>query len=191
MNDPIASTGSILRRDAATALAVLLACTALILSSLNAQETPSQEVSTRSVEPTFKVQAERNLVMVRVVVRNKKGETVDNLRQEDFQVFDRGKKQTIVQFSIEKPAPNAVEQTAEKPATKPPPPGTGAAEKLPPPTIPARRFVALYFDDVSTGFSGLVRTRDAAYHFLQDSLHPGDRVGSVYRIGSGTAGFYR
>ena len=47
----------------------------------------SQETTTRTVEPTFTVQAERNLLTVRVVVRNKKGETVDNLRQEDFQVF--------------------------------------------------------------------------------------------------------
>jgi hypothetical protein len=37
--------------------------------------------------------------------------------------------------------------------------------------------VALYFDDVNTGMSGLARTRDAADRFLKTSFHPGERVG--------------
>jgi VWFA-related protein len=106
------------------------------------------------------------MVTVRVVVRNKQGEAVDNLRREDFQIFDRGKKQAIVQFSVEK--------QPSLPATQPIP---GVITNTPPSFIPPRRFVALYFDDVSTGFSGLARTRDAATRFLHDSLHPGDRVG--------------
>ena len=39
------------------------------------QDTDSnpQEISSRDVEPTFKLQSERNLVMVRVVVRDAQG----------------------------------------------------------------------------------------------------------------------
>jgi VWFA-related protein len=175
-----------LRRYVETALTVLLACTTLIPSTIKAQQSPAQEVSTRDVEPTFKLQSERNLVLVRVVVRNGKGETVDNLHQEDFQLFDHGKKQTILQFSVEKSAltaaeksgPKATEPPAQKSAGKSSPTETRASEVPPPSSLSTpRRFVALYFDDVNTGFQGLARTREALDHFLQTPLHPGDRMG--------------
>ena len=44
------------------------------------------------------------------------------------------------------------------------------------PASTARRFVALYFDDVNTTFENLTRARDAADHFLTSSVQPGDRV---------------
>ena len=173
MNDPIASVFWKSGRSPGMTLAILLAFTILNPFPLISQQTAPPEISTRNVEPTFKLQAQRNMVTVRVVVRNKEGETVGNLRQEDFQVFDRGKKQSILQFSVDRPAPNAPQKSAGK--TLPAEPG--AAEKTPPVVILPRRYVALYFDDVNTGFSGLVRSRDASYRFLQTSLHPGDRVG--------------
>src|SRR5208283_2309555 len=40
----------------------------------------------------------------------------------------------------------------------------------------ARRFMAMYFDDVNTPFENLARTRDAADHFLTHSMQSGDRV---------------
>jgi VWFA-related protein len=156
---------------------VLLGLAILSAFPIKGQENPSQEVSTRDVQPTFTLQSERNMVLVRVVVRNKKGEAVDNLHQGDFQVFDNGKKQTIVQFSVEKPIPSAQEPSAPESAEKTAPAVTGAAGGQPPPFIAPLRFVALYFDDVNTGFSGLARARDAADRFLNASLHPGDRVG--------------
>ena len=157
--------------------AVLLGCAILLAFPISAQDNAPQEVSTRDVEPTFTLQSERNLVTVRVVVRNGKGEAIDNLRQEDFQVFDRDKKQTIVQFSAEKPIPSASEPSARESAERTMPTETGVAGAQQPPITLSRRFVALYFDDVNTGMSGLARTRDAADRFLQASLHPGDRVG--------------
>jgi VWFA-related protein len=153
-------------------LAVLLASAIFSPFLLKAQE---NEVSTRDVQPTFTLQSERNMVTVRVVVRNGKGEVVDNLRREDFQVFDRGKKQTILQFSMEKPIPSAPE--ARESPSKTAPAETGVAGGQPPAFIAPLRFVALYFDDVNTGMSGLARSRDAADRFLNGSLHPGNRVG--------------
>jgi len=86
-----------------------------------AQTANPQEISTRDVEPTFKLQAERNLVMVRVVVRDAKGATVDNLRQEDFQLFDHGKLQTILHFSLEKPTLKALKPRRQNPRKNLPP----------------------------------------------------------------------
>ena len=153
-------------------LAVLLGGAIFFAFPICAQDSP--EVSAREVQPTFTLQSERNMVLVRVVVRNGKGEAINNLHQEDFQVFDNSKKQTIVQFSVEEPIPNAAEGATPQSAGK-----AASTETAGPPaavTLP-RRFVALYFDDVNTSMSGLARTRDAADHFLQSSRHPGDRVG--------------
>ncbi len=152
---------------------LLAACTALVPCILRAQKESVEEISTRDVEPTFKLQVERNLVVVRVVVRDAKGAAVDNLRKEDFELFDRGKPQTILHFSVEKPAP----KPAEKPAEKKPPAELEATEETEISPSAARRFVALYVDDVHTSFETLVRSRDAADHYLAASLQPGDRVG--------------
>ena len=163
MNHPFAPNCWKSARAAVMALSILLAFITLIPFPLKSQQSPPQEVSTRSVEPTFKLQAERNMVTVRVVVRNKQGEVIDTLRREDFQVFDRGKKQTILQFSVEKPVPNAPGESAEKPSL---PNRAPQGRRRQPITLP-RRFVGFYFDDVSTGFSGLARSRDAADHFFK------------------------
>jgi VWFA-related protein len=157
-------------------LAVILSLIpAFLLCTLKAQTANPQEISSRDVEPTFKLQSERNLVMVRVVVRNSKGAVVENLRKEDFQLFDHGKAQTLVSFSLEKPALKASAPPVAKPAEVTPP----APEDEDESTVPAstaRRFVALYFDDVNTPFENLARTRNAADHFLTSSVQPGDRV---------------
>src|ERR1700685_1383034 len=43
-----------------------------------------------------------NLVSVPVIVRDREGHAVGNLRKEDFQLFDKGKPQIISKFAIEK-----------------------------------------------------------------------------------------
>src|SRR5882724_3918839 len=61
----------------------------------------SAEVVTRDSEATFKVRV--NLVLLRVVVRDQNGKVVDNLKKEDFLLFDNRKSQTISTFSLETP----------------------------------------------------------------------------------------
>src|SRR4051795_440876 len=58
------------------------------------------EMATREEPAMFKARV--NLVVVPVVVRDKKGVAVGNLKQEDFQLFDRGKPQYIARFSMER-----------------------------------------------------------------------------------------
>jgi len=144
-------------------------------NSSKAQTSNAQEISSRDVEPTFKLQSERNLVMVRVVVRDTKGATVDNLRKEDFQLFDHGKLQTISHFSWEKPALKATAPTPQKSAERTAATEPEDADETAMPTTAARRFVALYYDDVNSPFENLAQSRDAADRFLTRHAQPGDR----------------
>lgn len=156
------------------AVMLLALATAFLPCSLQGQANP-QEITSHDVEPTFKLQSERNLVMVRVVVRDAKGAAVGNLRKDDFQIFDHGKLQTIVSFSLEKPATKTAAAPAPANAEKP----SSEAEledETAPDNAMARRFTALFFDDVNTPFDSLARTRDAADHFVSTSVQPGDRV---------------
>ena len=157
-------------------LAVILSLTPLFAHrALKAQTTNPEEISSREVQPTFKLQVERNMVPVRVVVRNAKGETVDSLRKEDFQIFDRGKSQAILNFSLEKPALEATGPLPGKPTEKTTTAPEDADETVSPASA-ARRFLALYFDDVNTPFVDMARARDAADHFLPGAVQPEDRV---------------
>jgi VWFA-related protein len=145
--------------------------------TLTAQTINSPEISSSEVPPSFKLQSQRNLVLVRVVVRDGKGATVSDLQQADFQLSDRGKKQSILNFSVEKPALSAPEKPPAKSTARtgaiPPPAGEESTASFDTP----RRFVGLYFDDINTKFEDLARARQAAQHYLQSSLQPGDRIG--------------
>jgi hypothetical protein len=63
---------------------------------------PAPEVSSRETPITFSSRV--NLVLVPVVVRDNRGHAIGTLKQDDFQLFDKGKPQVITRFSVEKPA---------------------------------------------------------------------------------------
>lgn len=70
--------------------------------------------STENQAP-FQLKITSNLVVVRVVVRDAQNKPVENLKKEDFKLFDRGKKQSIAQFAVDVP----VSQRAASPAAVP------------------------------------------------------------------------
>ena len=150
---------------------VLGVCGSLSISP--GQSADPAELVTRETQPTFKLQVQRNLVVVRAVVRDARGRAVPNLRKENFRVFDNGKPQSITQFATET-APSQP-ATGEGPASRP-----VDAEALPETaSVPSKpqRYLGLYFDDVHMAFEEIVRTRDAADHYLAAALQASDRVG--------------
>jgi VWFA-related protein len=134
------------------------------------QSSPTAEVVTRDSAATFKVRV--NLVLVRVVVRDQNGKVVDNLKKEDFQLFDNRKPQTISTFSLESPASHIVPVVTVSDH-----PEADAVEKAQPAavTLP-QRFVSLLFDDLHLSTEDAVYDRAAATKIF-DSIAPSDRVG--------------
>ena len=134
------------------------------------QSSSTAEVVTRDSAATFRVRV--NLVLVRVVVRDQNGKVVDNLKKEDFQLFDNRKPQTISTFSLETPASHIVPVVTISDH-----PETDAVEKAQPAaaTLP-QRFVSLLFDDLHLSTEDAVNDRAAASKIF-DSMAPSDRVG--------------
>jgi VWFA-related protein len=138
---------------------------------LAAQAPPQNpaEMATREEPATFKARV--NLVLVPVVVRDRQGRALGNLKQEDFQLFDKGKPQVITKFSIEKSGGQAARPAQTS--------GANAAGQPQEPAVPAdmpERFVAYLFDDVHLAFGDLVRVRDAAGRHMSASLQPTGRA---------------
>jgi VWFA-related protein len=164
------------------------------------QETP--KVKSEETAPTFTLRAQRNEVLVRVIVRDANGNAVGGLTKDDFRLFDNGKPQSVTAFTIEnnQPAPAgtppapaiAAAQTAP---TGKPPASTAATPKSAQPAqaeavlAPPQRYVALFFDDLVMSFEDMVRMRETAQKFIESSLQPTDRAGVFTSSGQGVLDF--
>lgn len=128
------------------------------------------EISTHDEPVTFKAQS--NLVDVPVVARDRDGHAIGNLTKDDFRLFDKGKRQEITKFSVEKantpaPGPTVRAGNANAPAASP---------EAPAPTGLPGRFIAFVFDDLHIEFADLPQVRDAVRRYLRSGLQPEDRV---------------
>lgn len=138
----------------------------MFLVSALAAQTQTGEVTTREETPTF--QSSVNLVRVPVVVRDKQGRPLGNLRKEDFQLTDRGKAQYISQFVIEGGAP-------PKPAAEPASPAGAPTAEGSRPAAPSR-FVAFVFDDMHLSLADLMNARAAALKHIEAGIPPQERI---------------
>jgi VWFA-related protein len=191
----IARMGRLSQLSAAARCGLLPAC-AIVFSIIAARAQSSQQDATAQpppqssstsapVQPTqasdkpemdthdssIPLESRVNLVPIRVVVRDAKGQVVGNLRKEDFQVFEDGKPQDISHFSVETPA--SFTQTFVRPDALP---GTPESDKPPADFVPPSRFVALLFDDAHVAMADLLRARIAATRYVDEALQPTDRV---------------
>jgi VWFA-related protein len=151
--------------------------------SENKQNPP--ELASRDEPTIFKVNVK--LVVVRAVVRDAQGHAVGNLRQEDFQIFDKGKPQAITQFEIEQPG-TLVAKARQNSEENDDQPSNVVASNLASPSVAPERFVGYLFDDVHLEFGDLARVREAAErHF--STLRPTDRAAIFTTSGLNTLDF--
>lgn len=145
--------------------------------TLAAQDLQEVRVSSRPYT-TFRLHSETNQVQVNVVVRDRTGRAISGLKQSDFQILDEGKPRDIVSFSVESQPGSSVAATGADAARTPP----AAPRKL--------RFIAMFFDDLSTPAADLSFTKNAAQRLVAEGLSPADRV-AVFTSSAGriTAGY--
>ena len=117
------------------------------------------------------------LVQVDAVVTDRKGRYVTNLKPDDFEITEDGKRQTLTNFSYIEAQP----ATPDAPAAAAGKPDRHAAPMLPPALSPAqvRRTIALVVDDLGLSFESTAYVRAALKKYVDEQMQPGDLVAIV------------
>jgi VWFA-related protein len=126
------------------------------------------------------VKISTNLVQVDVTVVDKNGKVVRDLRPDEFEVYENGKRQDISNFSFISSVRDTSVEQPKKPA---------APQTILPPTTPVRpeqvrRTIALIIDDLSLSFESVYYARRAVRKFVDEQMQDGDLV-AIIRTGAG------
>ena len=135
---------------------------------------PPQEPSDVDV-----VKITTNLVQIDAVVTDKKGKHVTDLRPDEVEMFEDGKRQTITNFSFIQVQPPA--EAAAKPKEKTDPLTPQPPRKLRPDEI--HRTIALVVDDLGLSFESAYYMRRALKKFLDEMMQPNDLVAIIRTAG--------
>jgi VWFA-related protein len=172
--------------SAAIALALGVFTTGGASAAPQAAPPPQQPEAAEQAVPVFG--AESSVVLLDVVVRDKKGRLVKDLKPSDFEVYEDGQKQEVTSFKIfdnEGPGPAAAEAApSAAPAAAPAAP-SGAAPAAAAPAAPSEAaptspsVIAFVFDRLST--EGRDNARKAAEVYVTKGHVDGDVVG-VFNI---------
>ena len=141
------------------------------------QPKPSPPPDLQSKDEVVRVTT--NLVQVDVVATDKSGKQVSDLRPDEFEVFEDGRKQQITNYSYISTAAVPAAQSATAGLTK-------SAGKDEPKIQPAlvhpedvRRTIALVVDDLGISFESIGFVRQAVRKFLDEQMQPNDLVAII------------
>ncbi len=130
------------------------------------------------------VRISTTLVQIDVAVTDRKGRPVADLKPEEFEIYEDGRRQQITNFSYissgSTEAPGAPSTDTATPKDKnplPPPP-----PRLRPNQV--RRTIALVVDDLTLTIESTPFVRQALKKFVDEQMQPGDLV-AIIRTGAG------
>ncbi|MET0645019.1 MAG: VWA domain-containing protein [Pyrinomonadaceae bacterium] len=142
--------------------------------------------SSQTTDDDDVVRITTSLVQTDVVVTDRDGRQVTDLKAEDFEILENGKPQNITNFSYVSAAPAAA--PAAGAPTPPPPPRDKAGVPPPPPARlrpeQVRRAIALVVDDLRMSHEGVHATRQALKKYVDEQVQPGDLV-AIIRTSAG------
>jgi VWFA-related protein len=141
----------------------------LLIAPLSTSPLSAQQDAAAIPAPAIRVSS--RLVLVDVVVTDKQGKPVKDLKAEDFAVQENGKNQKISVFV----PPQSGQQGA--PASTPP----GISSNRPEFIAPKGPLTVLLLDAVNTPFKDQAYARGQMLKYVRDQYKPGDRI-AVYTL---------
>ena len=143
----------------------------------------AQQKEASASDGTFTIQSKVDEVLVPVLVRDKQGNAVGNLRKENFQIFDNDKGQPIIGFSIQRRS-GVQEEPGQGHTTDSANSNTQASN------VP-ERFIVFMFDDMHLTIGDLAQTQKAGINMLSQSLSDADMAAVVSVSGRVNSGLTR
>ena len=155
----------------------LLSCAAVFSQSDPQNKTP-QSPAQKQDDAVLRVETE--LVQVEVIVTDKNGKMVRDLRREDFELKEDGKPQDVAYFSVGTATTPAqwITTVAKKntPASQPPP-------KISTPENAAGRHFVLALDDLHLAFGNLVYVKKSLLKFIAEQTTNADQIALITTSG--------
>src|ERR1700730_18662764 len=156
------------------AAVLLLLNVSLPAFAQNAPQSPQPPQAQQPQQPQYRVRVTSELVLVSVVVRDKKGNLVRDLKKDDFTLLEDGKRQAISTFDFENVDELATAGVAEATVSGTAPDGGLLRPVDRPAALNARdrRLMLLFFDFSGMDPEQIERSVDAAKKFVQTIMHP-------------------
>jgi VWFA-related protein len=147
------------------------------------QETKQPDAQTPLREQETAVRISTQLVQIDATVLDKKGEHVEDLTEDDFELMVDGKKQNITYFRVIKlPEPKRPETDAANAPRSVAPPPSAPMRTIAPERV--ARTIAFVIDDLGLSFESTYQARRAIKKFLDEQMQEGDLV-AIIRTGRG------
>lgn len=143
---------------------------ALVGALLLATPAPSQQGKEPQKSQDDVISLKAHLVTVDVMVKDKKGKFVTDLKAEDFTVFENGARQKVEFFD----PPLLGDKTNAPPATPTPPSASGNTELLTPGG--QANFITLVLDRQTTEMANLKQVRDGTLKYIREQITDADTV---------------
>ena len=155
------------------AIAIVAATLLAVNVSAQAPQQPQQ--------PQYRVHVTSELVLVNVVVRDKKGNLVRDLKKDDFTLLEDGKRQSISSFDFENVDELKTAGAAEVAVSGTAPDGAllRPAERTAALNARDRRLMLLFFDFSGMDPEQIDRSVDAAKKFVQTRMQAADLIALV------------
>ncbi len=149
------------------------------LTNLSQTITPTPTPKPSDGEDVVKIST--NLIQLDVTVTDRKGNVVKDLKPENFEIYENGKKQEVTNLSFisadsETKQPEIKQNKNDKLAV-PVPPTNIKPEQV-------RRTIALVVDDLTLSFESTYYVRRALRKFAEEQMQDGDLV-AIIRTGAG------
>lgn len=155
---------------------LLLILLGTISDAQTSQQANGQRPSSNPQDNVLRIETE--LVQIDVVVADKQGNLVRNLKREDFELYEDGKKQQLTHFAAGTAAQPAKWLTRERK------PAGGGVDKTVATETRAGRYIVLAVDDYHISPANLVYVKRALVKFISQQMVGGDQIAIVTTSGN-------